>query len=1101
VARELRVVISGDASPLSRSLGKASRDADTFGAKLGHLAGTGLKALGFGAVGAGVAVGVGMKKALDATGNFQESLNVLKSTTNATNGQMAQASKLAIALGKDAKLPAVSAGDAATAMLELGRDGDTATESMKSARGALLLVTAAQTDVATSSKVITQNLHAFNLGASHTNQIVDEMAGFMNATGTDFTAFADSLTYTASISHTVGQGFDDLSTELAILSQNGLEGSMAGTGLRTILTSLGSEGSKASGMLKKLGVSTVDQSGNFIGMHAVLEKLQPKLDGMTRSERLHFLQLAFGKPAMNAANILLDTMASKYDKTKAAIDRKGQADKLAAAHMKGYNGALAQLSSALETLQINIGQKVMPVATRFAKFLTAVASAPNLSVAVKIAVSGIESVGGDIKKSIGDALFGSSRTIVVGSAEGGATKVVVSQGIISQLEDFNWQKYLFGSKKTMVIGAAEGGGTSRVTVDPGLVGQIGTAFQSAVGSVNWTSVGQAVGAAISRSITFTSSAFDKIANIAMDWANSHAGQIAEVGLVIGLNMISKMLDPTFWMQHWQLIGGVMLSVAMTAFPEGRLAEIGGKVAQLMFGTFGKLIRPLLRDALLTLPEAIGAPLARLSTALGSGIEAAGSRAVKAAIDLTVTVVNTFSRQFGKLGPLVKVLINTAIVGEIGKAAGAAYAAAVSLAERIADGIKTAPAKLEGMAGDLASKLVSVASQVAGSAYDEFVSLGSHLIDGIAAGVQAKAGSLARTVVDVVSGAWLAGKVANKIKSPSQLWADTIGSPLIQGVVQGITREAPGLKTQVVQAIRGAMAGARSQAMTDAGDLGATIGNAISAQAASQIAALDNSPLGQQLALITQQIQARQDSQQYQSLLDAITSASATGDPAQVQQAQRALDDWLMQQQATQLAAQLQAQKDNIQQTSDAKATAVQNDLNNLLDSFNRGLISEKVYNAQLQKILSDSGEDYKTIGSTLGSSFANGFRDSLKDLANQIAAIITGPSAQLGISIGGGLGGKAVTSIGGGGLGGSIHGFADGALIKGGRGGVLGLIGEGPKDELITPLDSLGSSGIGGGGDTYNFYGVLDADDAARKITQLLITHKRRGNNALVQAI
>jgi hypothetical protein len=114
VARELRVVISGDASPLSRSLGKASRDADTFGAKLGHLAGTGLKALGFGAVGAGVAVGVGMKKALDATGNFQESLNVLKSTTNATNGQMAQASKLAIALGKDAKLPAVSAGDAAT---------------------------------------------------------------------------------------------------------------------------------------------------------------------------------------------------------------------------------------------------------------------------------------------------------------------------------------------------------------------------------------------------------------------------------------------------------------------------------------------------------------------------------------------------------------------------------------------------------------------------------------------------------------------------------------------------------------------------------------------------------------------------------------------------------------------------------------------------------------------------------------------------------------------------------------------------------------------------------------------------------------------------
>lgn len=71
--------------------------------------------------------------------------------------------------------------------------------------------------------------------------------------------------------------------------------------------------------------------------------------------------------------------------------------------------------------------------------------------------------------------------------------------------------------------------------------------------------------------------------------------------------------------------------------------------------------------------------------------------------------------------------------------------------------------------------------------------------------------------------------------------------------------------------------------------------------------------------------------------------------------------------------------------------------------------------------------------------------------------------------------------------------FAGGGLVKGGRGGVLGMVGEGRSDELIVPLDRAGG-GAGGLGTTINItvnapVGVSSRDigrDLERHLTQYL---------------
>lgn len=713
-----------------------------------------------GAIFAGVKIGKALfVDPIKAAGNFEQSLNVLQAASNATNADMKKVSATAVRLGNDVKLPGVSAADAADSMLLLAKAGFDVNESMDAAKGTLLLATAAEIDAGLAAKTVTQNIQAFGLQASDTNTIVDNMAGFVNATGTEFTQFADSLSYVAAPANTVGQSFKETAAQLAILSQNGIEGSMAGTGLRQILMQLGTEGSKASKAFAEMGIQTQTADGKFVGMRAIIEKLQPQLREMTSSQRLKLFKEAFGQTAANQANKLLGTLPSKYDEVSKSIGRQGQAAKLAAAQTKGFNGMVDALKSSLETLQLRIGMAVLPKITQLVKWLGKIASAPSLEVAVKIAVSGITSFAGDLKDSISRALGGRERAIDVSNLA------------------FN----VDGEVKT----------------NPGLVAKIRDAIAGAVAMVDWAAVGERIGDAIGSAIEITSDTLNGISDQILAWANGPGGsQAAEAGLVIGLKMLSKLLDPGFWAAHWQLIGGIALSALTIIFPEGKLAQIGVKAVGFLlrpFAALGGRLATLGGDAVVAfaarIESSLGPLAGRIALWIGQAIGTVTTAAVKFMVDLGAKMIEGLINKFAGLGVIMRTLLSVGIVTVIGNLVSAAVAAAGRLVDGVVNMIKSIPEKLSSLPGALKTFVVGAVTGSIEAAAEAAARLGRRIVSGLLGALDGIGSKAREKLIQIVN-------VVNQVAQDVWSAANRIGARIVSGVLSGVAGLAVSLKNKI-----------------------------------------------------------------------------------------------------------------------------------------------------------------------------------------------------------------------------------------------------------------------------------------------------------------
>lgn len=354
---------AASSNQLAGGLDKAGKSGNKFGEVM-----TGaLRAVGQFAVQAMAqaarAVASFVANSIKGAGDFEQGMNVLQAQSGATAAQMDKISAKAKELGADLTLPATSAIDAGTAMLELSKGGLDVDQSMDAAKGTLQLAAAAETDVATAANIATGALSAFGLEGNKAGYIADLLTNAANKSRASIGDVAQGFQQAAFRFKSAGQGADDLSASLTVLIQAGLGGSDAGTALQNAVARLQGPTDKAAKLMAELGINVYDANGNMLPMEKIIGVLQKGLGGMTQQERNAALQTIFLSDGMKAMIPLLDAGADGFAKTKAEMNEQGAAAKIAGAQMKGLNGAAAGLMSQLETLALNGVQPLLPLLT------------------------------------------------------------------------------------------------------------------------------------------------------------------------------------------------------------------------------------------------------------------------------------------------------------------------------------------------------------------------------------------------------------------------------------------------------------------------------------------------------------------------------------------------------------------------------------------------------------------------------------------------------------------------------------------------------------------------------------------------------------------
>ena len=272
----------------------------------------------------------GISKSVKIFATFDRQISKVGAISGATGEELTELRNLAQKLGESTEKTAV---EVAQLEINLSKLGFTSKQILEATGAILDFATAADADLGQAATVAAATVKGFGLQAKDTQRIVDVMALSFSSSALDIGKFENAMSKVAPVAKNADVSVERATASLSLLTDRGLEASIAGTSLRNIFLELSKQGLTWEEAMGKIRTAT--------------DKNRTALE-------------LFGKRGATAAIILAenakeaDLLTTKYENSA------GAAKRMADIMRDNLVGDTDKAKSALEGLAINLVGKLNP---------------------------------------------------------------------------------------------------------------------------------------------------------------------------------------------------------------------------------------------------------------------------------------------------------------------------------------------------------------------------------------------------------------------------------------------------------------------------------------------------------------------------------------------------------------------------------------------------------------------------------------------------------------------------------------------------------------------------------------------------------------------
>lgn len=343
-------------SELSASMSGLASSMGPVGGALSALGPAGI------AAGAGIAVvGSALSSSVTTAAGFQQQMAGVAAIMGSSGAELQAMSDAAREAGATTQFSASQAAEALSYMAGAGWDSQQATAGLKDT---LTLAAAGAMDLGQAGDLMTNTVAQFNLTATDSGRVANVLAAGASATNTSVSQLGAGMGVVGATAAAFGMSLESTTAALGSLSNAGIKGAEGGTALRGILASLATQTGPAADALAELGISAEQINPATVGVAEAMSLLNEK--GMTATQAIKI----FGRENVSAATYLA-AHASSLDELETSITGTSKATEMAATQTATYEGAMGELSSAVEEAQIALGSVLLPVVTDTVQVFTA----------------------------------------------------------------------------------------------------------------------------------------------------------------------------------------------------------------------------------------------------------------------------------------------------------------------------------------------------------------------------------------------------------------------------------------------------------------------------------------------------------------------------------------------------------------------------------------------------------------------------------------------------------------------------------------------------------------------------------------------------------